>query len=197
MQLATQIAGYLILFTVVGFGFVLFNLAIGALLRPRSPNAEKVEIYECGEPSIGSSFVQYDSRFYVVALLFIIFEVEVAFFFPWGVVFGKANQAAQFSGPIFQQSEVGEFYLHPAIDGLSTELGLNLEPAGDMTLENSQEMSTRYRSAFSRMVWTCVCDILIFFAILMLGFAYVWKRGDLDWVRSTAGQMATPEKSGT
>ena len=48
------------------------------------PNAEKLEVYECGEPTIGSSFVQFDLRFYVVALLFIIFDVEVAFFFPVG-----------------------------------------------------------------------------------------------------------------
>ena len=55
------------------------------------PNAEKLEVYECGEPTIGSSFVQFDLRFYVVALLFIIFDVEVAFFFPWATVFGKAT----------------------------------------------------------------------------------------------------------
>ena len=50
-------------------------------------------IYECGEPTIGSAWMQFDLRFYVVALLFVIFDVEVAFFFPWAVVFGKANDA--------------------------------------------------------------------------------------------------------
>ena len=64
---------------------------LGRFLRPRSPNFEKLEVYECGEPTIGSSFVQFDLRFYVVALLFIIFDVEVAFFFPWANVFGKST----------------------------------------------------------------------------------------------------------
>ena len=67
------------------------NLLVGKFLRPKTPNPEKLEVYECGEPTIGSSFVQFDIRFYVVALLFIIFDVEVAFFFPWATVFGKAN----------------------------------------------------------------------------------------------------------
>ena len=65
--------------------------AVGRFLRPQDPNVEKLEVYECGEPTIGSSFVQFDLRFYVVALLFIIFDVEVAFFFPWATVFGKAT----------------------------------------------------------------------------------------------------------
>ena len=61
---------------------------------------EKLEVYECGEPTIGSSFVQFDLRFYVVALLFIIFDVEVAFFFPWAAVFGKATQLAAGGSPV-------------------------------------------------------------------------------------------------
>ena len=64
---------------------------LGKFCRPRAPNSEKLEVYECGEPTIGSSFVQFDLRFYVVALLFIIFDVEVAFFFPWATVFGKSD----------------------------------------------------------------------------------------------------------
>ena len=71
--------------------FLFVNLLVGRFLRPNAPNAEKLEIYECGEPTIGSSFVQFDLRFYVVALLFIIFDVEVAFFFPWAAVFGKSH----------------------------------------------------------------------------------------------------------
>ncbi len=77
-----------------GFVFLFANLVLGWLVRPRLPNVEKLEVYECGEPTIGSSFVQFDLRFYVVALLFIIFDVEVAFFFPWATVFGKATQLA-------------------------------------------------------------------------------------------------------
>ena len=68
------IAGYVALFVAVGGAFLCVNMLVGWLVRPRMPNAEKLEVYECGEPTIGSSFVQFDLRFYVVALLFIIFE---------------------------------------------------------------------------------------------------------------------------
>src|SRR6187431_1345726 len=88
----TAIVAYLALFASVGFLFLFVNLVVGRLVRPQLPNTEKLEVYECGEPTIGSSFVQFDLRFYVVALLFIIFDVEVAFFFPWAAVFGKATQ---------------------------------------------------------------------------------------------------------
>ena len=83
------IAGYVALFVAVGAAFLFVNLLIGWLVRPRAPNAEKLEVYECGEPTIGSSFVQFDLRFYVVALLFIIFDVEVALFFPWATVLAR------------------------------------------------------------------------------------------------------------
>src|SRR5439155_15498186 len=83
--------GYILLFLVVGIGFILVHLLAGQLIRPAKPSAEKLTIYECGEPTIGSAWVQFDLRFYVVALLFVIFDVEVAFFFPWAVVFGQAN----------------------------------------------------------------------------------------------------------
>src|SRR5437773_9288290 len=85
------IVAYMALFALAGASFLFVNLLVGKLLRPKSPNVEKLEIYECGEPTIGSSFVQFDLRFYVVALLFIIFDVEIAFFFPWATVFGKAT----------------------------------------------------------------------------------------------------------
>src|SRR5215475_13609665 len=88
----TSIAGYLALFFGFGFFFLFVHLLMGRLVRPKAPSVEKLQVYECGEPAIGSSFVQFDLRFYVVALLFIIFDVEVAFFFPWGVVYGKATQ---------------------------------------------------------------------------------------------------------
>ena len=88
------IVAYLSLFAGVGLVFLFANLLVGRFVRPANPHQEKLEVYECGEPSIGSSFVQFDLRFYVVALLFIIFDVEVAFFFPWATVFGKATNLA-------------------------------------------------------------------------------------------------------
>src|SRR5437868_15256612 len=87
--------GYILLFLVVGIGFILVHLLAGQLIRPAKPSAEKLTIYECGEPTIGSAWVQFDLRFYVVALLFVIFDVEVVFFFPWAVVFGKATALAK------------------------------------------------------------------------------------------------------
>src|SRR6201988_4244628 len=88
----TAIAAYVALFTLTGFLFLFVNLLVGWLVRPRLPNVEKLQVYECGEPAIGSSYVQFDLRFYVVALLFIIFDVEVAFFFPWATIYGGASQ---------------------------------------------------------------------------------------------------------
>src|SRR5437660_11221323 len=86
---------FLLVFTVVGVVFLFMHLAMGSAIRPRVPDAEKLTIYECGEPTVGSAWIQFDLRFYVVALLFVIFDVEVAFFFPWATVFGKANQLSQ------------------------------------------------------------------------------------------------------
>src|SRR5262245_58517699 len=95
VELMTATVGYLLLFTIIGAGFVFVNLMVGKLLRPARMDAEKGSIYVCGEPTIGSAWVQFDLRFYVVALLFVIFDVEMAFFFPWAVVFGEANTIAQ------------------------------------------------------------------------------------------------------
>src|SRR5437016_5980095 len=90
----TELVGYMALFIVVAVFFVFIHLVAGRFIRPVKPDPEKLTIYECGEPTIGSSWIQFDLRFYVVALLFVIFDVEVAFFFPWATVFGKANQLA-------------------------------------------------------------------------------------------------------
>lgn len=87
----TPLAAYLLLFTAVGVGFIFVHLLLGKLIRPARPHPQKESIYECGEETIGSAWVQFDLRFYVVALLFVIFDVEVVFFFPWAEVFGKAN----------------------------------------------------------------------------------------------------------
>jgi NADH-quinone oxidoreductase subunit A len=126
---------YFLVFLSVGAVFLAANLLAGRLVRPNKPSPEKMEIYECGEPAVGSSWIQFDLRFYVVALLFVIFDVEIAFFFPWAVVFGEA------------------------------------------TREGHQ--------AFAEFAFL---ELMIFFTILLVGFAYLWKRGDLEWVRSVKGQ---------
>ena len=83
------------LFVVLGAAFVFANLAAGALARPKIPQAEKSQVYECGEPTIGSSWVQFDLRFYIVALVYLIFDVEVALFYPWAVAWGDAAKLSR------------------------------------------------------------------------------------------------------
>src|SRR6478672_6635264 len=117
-----DLLGYLLLFTGVGVAFILVNLTVGKFIRPAKMNAEKATIYECGEPTIGSAWVQFDLRFYVVALLFVIFDVEMAFFFPWAVVFGKANELADPNLPGERRAT------------LTRELPLADNPAGDRAL---------------------------------------------------------------
>jgi NADH-quinone oxidoreductase subunit A len=156
------------------------------LVRPRLPNREKLEVYECGEPTIGSSFVQFDLRFYVVALLFIIFDVEVAFFFPWAAVFGKATQLAVDAPAAASAADSStELYDLTAATRLR-ELGFF-----DATAPNAEE-AIQLRSAARNMALTSFADIAVFFAVLLVGFAYVWRRGDLDWVRAMTRQKIEP-----
>lgn len=109
-----------LLFLFIGVVFVLGALITNRLIRPHRPNAEKSTIYECGEEPIGNPWVRFNIRFYTVALIFLIFDVEVVLLFPWAVVY--------------------------------KELGL---------------------FAFIEMV--------VFLLILILGYAYAWAKGDLEW----------------
>lgn len=180
MATPTAIVAYLALFAGVAALFLFANLVIGRLVRPNLPNEEKLEVYECGEPVIGSSFVQFDLRFYVVALLFIIFDVEIAFFFPWGTVFGKATQLASPDVPIVA-AEAGE--TGPA-EQLSSVAAVRLQELGAAPVLGEGGAQGLRETAVA-LAWTSFADIALFFAVLMVGFAYVWRRGDLDWVRAT------------
>lgn len=80
-----------LLFIIAGFLMAFAALVAGRFVRPTLKHPEKEAIYECGEPVVGESWVQFDLRFYVVALVFIIFDVEIALFWPWAVVFGAAD----------------------------------------------------------------------------------------------------------
>jgi NADH-quinone oxidoreductase subunit A len=75
-----------LIFLLVGLAFVYVNLAVGALLRPRVYTKDKMRIYECGEPTVGSSWIRYNIRFYTIALVFLVFDVEVVFLFPVAAV---------------------------------------------------------------------------------------------------------------
>jgi NADH-quinone oxidoreductase subunit A len=185
MSTPIAIAAYVALFALVGFVFLFSNLVLGWLVRPRLPNVEKLEIYECGEPTIGSSFVQFDLRFYVVALLFIIFDVEVAFFFPWATVFGKTTQLA--GGPpatVAASDSSGAMSTTARL----RELGLNEAPNA------SDSDSPELRQSARELALMSFGDILTFFGVLLVGFAYVWKRGDLDWVRALTRERVEPAK---
>ena len=199
----TSIVGYLALFTAVGFGFLFVNLMVGWLLRPRMPNPEKLEVYECGEPTIGSSFIQFDLRFYVIALLFIIFDVEIAFFFPWATVFGKAThledrrlatvaavEQVEPTAEAASSAPAKTAALTPAAITLLRELGVP-DPARQVPADQAAIKSTA-----RDIVRFALVDIGVFFAVLMVGFAYVWKRGDLDWVRALSNEVAAARPAG-
>ncbi|OYW19260.1 MAG: NADH-quinone oxidoreductase subunit A [Planctomycetales bacterium 12-60-4] len=162
----TDIVGHFLVFSVVSVVGLMVPLLLGALVRPTgAPSQEKDAVYECGEPTIGSSYVQFDLRFYVVALLFIIFDVELVFFFPWVLAFGGATQLADTRLTDVERTTLSERLL-------------SVEPG---TLDVAHSVSA---DAALRMSWTALFDVLFFFAVLLVGFAYVWKRGDLNWVRA-------------
>jgi NADH-quinone oxidoreductase subunit A len=112
--------GRVFLFILVGVLFVAIGMAFAWLLRPSRPYPSKRTTYECGEAPLGDTRVRLNIRFYVVALIFLIFDVEVVFLFPWATVY--------------------------------KDLG-----------------------------WFAFVEMVVFLAILLVGFAYVWRKGDLDW----------------
>jgi NADH-quinone oxidoreductase subunit A len=133
-----------LVFAAVGLVFVFANMIAGALIRPKRTNPEGLEVYECGEPTIGEAWIQFDIRYYTVALVYVIFAVEIAFLFPWALVLKEAltNTGAAAS------SGIGLFALAEGV---------------------------------------------IFIAILFLGLAYVWAKGDLDWVLSYKQEKFEPD----
>ncbi len=121
-----------LVFIILGAVTVALMLGISRLLQPRDPNPVKASTYECGEVPFGASWVQFNIRFYVVALIFIVFDVEVALLYPWAVVFQR--------------------------------LGL-----------------------------LAFVEAFIFIVILLAGLAYLWKEGDLEWVRTMQESPARKE----
>jgi NADH-quinone oxidoreductase subunit A len=117
-----------LIFLLVACAFLAATLLVGRLLRPSTPNPAKGAVYECGEQALGGGWFNFNPRFYMVALIFLIFDVEVVFTYPVAVVFGR-------------WLDVGEGAV-----------------------------------AF--------IEITAFVAVLALGLAYVWRRGDLEWLRT-------------
>ncbi len=122
-----------LVFAAVGFLFVFANLIVASILRPKRKSEAGLETYECGEETIGDAWVQFDIRYYTVALVYVIFAVEIAFLFPWALVLRDAA----------------------ADRGAAAGAGIG---------------------AFA------LLEGVLFVVILFLGLAYVWAKGDLDWV---------------
>jgi len=81
--------GEVLLFLTGGLAFVVAALLVSRLIRPARPNVEKLTPYESGEQPVGSPWVQFNNKFYTIALIFLLFEVEVVFIFPWATVFAN------------------------------------------------------------------------------------------------------------
>jgi len=81
------------LFAALAVGFVALILAVGKLIRPDNPNPLKRSVYECGEIPIGPGFSQFNMRFYLIAFVFVIFDVEIAFMYPVTVIFRDLMQS--------------------------------------------------------------------------------------------------------
>jgi len=114
--------GRVLIFLIVGAFFVGAGIVVAWIIRPHRPYPSKLTTYECGEEPLGDTRVRFNVRFYVVALIFLIFDVEVVLLFPWALVFSKLG-------------------------------------------------------------WFAFVEMMVFLAILFVGYAYVWRKGDLDWDR--------------
>ncbi|MDO4557676.1 MAG: NADH-quinone oxidoreductase subunit A [Planctomycetia bacterium] len=198
---STSLVGYLAVFAITAFATIFVGLLLGWFLRPRHPSRVKKEIYECGEETIGSSRTQFDLRFYVVALVFLIFEVELAFFFPWGLVYGRAAQLGAPATAVVGADglsagndrvavEHGRPVLTEKTRAAMRELGITDPQLPIAMVEGTSAEVSAEQNAIAisesgrRLMRLAMVDMAVFFAVLMVGFAYVWKRGDLDWVRA-------------
>lgn len=93
--------GTLLIFMILGALFVAAGMAASWILRPRRPYPSKVATYECGEEPVGNAWVRFNVRFYVIALIFLIFEVEVVFLFPWALVYRELGLVAFLEMAVF------------------------------------------------------------------------------------------------
>jgi NADH-quinone oxidoreductase subunit A len=213
METLTPLAGVILLFLAVGIGFIFVHLVAGKFIRPNNPDAEKKTIYECGEPTIGSAWIQFDLRFYVVALLFVIFDVEVAFFFPWAEVFGRAQAVASATMPDDNDDEAQRAYGKMVNETIppNPENAAKRQRYADLPKfladlppdKKNSEIGRRHQEfqnnhlAAQQLLWVALLEILVFFGVLLVGFAYLWKRGDLEWVRSTLAERPPPAQQST
>ena len=110
----------ILLFMAVAAGLGMALLIIGLVVAPRRPAAQKLSPYECGFEAFEDARMKFDVRYYLIAILFIIFDLEIAFLFPWAVVFDRIGLVA-------------------------------------------------------------LIEMILFIALLVVGFIYIWKKGALEW----------------
>lgn len=144
MQSEIQLSefGKILVFLLLGVIFILLGYAVNRLLKKPVPNALKNANYECGEEAIEPSLVPFNVRFYIIAILFLLFDVELVFLFPWASSYADAETLK--SIPIWG-------------------------------IYNLIEMG-------------------IFIGILLLGLAYVWNKGDLEWIRPKMQNLKSNSK---
>lgn len=123
--------GKILFIAIVGILLVCMTFFLARILSPKKPNPKKQSTYECGEETVGSAWVQINPRFYVIALVFLLFDVELIFVFPWATVFGSRELIA----------------------------------------------------ADARWGWFTLVEMGVFLGILIVGLVYVWKRGDISWIK--------------
>jgi NADH-quinone oxidoreductase subunit A len=90
--------GEVLLYLISGVAFLLVSLFIARLIRPHRPNPQKLATYESGEEPISAAWTQFNIRFYIVALIFILFEVELIFLFPWATVYSRKELIDETNG---------------------------------------------------------------------------------------------------
>ncbi len=91
----------ILLFIIIGIIFGLVPLILGAILGPNRPTPPKNAPYECGFDAFGDARMKFDIRFYLIAILFIIFDLEIVFFFPWAVVINEIGLAGLLAMAVF------------------------------------------------------------------------------------------------
>lgn len=123
-----------LVYLIGGVIFILGGMLTSKLLRPSRPNEEKLTTYESGEDPVSSAWGQFNTQFYIVALIFLLFEVELVFLFPWAVVFSDQQLIQETNG----------------VWG-----------------------------------WLAFAEMTVFVGVLVLGLAYVWRKGYLDWEKPT------------
>jgi len=267
------------IFLAFGAFFVVLNVSIlSRLLRPTVKDAQKETTYECGEPPVGSGWVRFDIRFYTVALVFLIFDVEVAFLYPWAILFKDAKHddqvvrceipvaglidakqemiqqlADKLEGARLVEKKPGTNVLEIAMDRSKPLTQTALEQALQVTglkadvpasiVENRIKIMTGLgepeavtaglqelgvhassRTEEGKLAWTLTPDdpvrladietvfkngnlaptevewvggapwrfplflfleMLVFMGILVVGFIYIWVKGDLSWIKTT------------